>query len=74
MLILVKAMFLLISINQDLAADTTAEHVAFCHNDLQYGNVMQEESSGRCTLIDFEYSGYNPVYCAYRVEVCGLGV
>ena len=38
------------------------EDLGFCHNDLQHGNVMMHEPSGRYTLIDFEYAGYNPIY------------
>jgi len=38
------------------------EELGFCHNDLQYGNVMVKESTKELTFIDFEYSGYNPIY------------
>lgn len=34
----------------------------FCHNDTQHGNVMTHAATGRKTLIDFEYGGYNPPY------------
>eukprot|EP00246_Nothoceros_aenigmaticus_P015449 TRINITY_DN640_c0_g1_i5.p1 TRINITY_DN640_c0_g1~~TRINITY_DN640_c0_g1_i5.p1 ORF type:complete len:334 (+),score=57.90 TRINITY_DN640_c0_g1_i5:183-1184(+) len=35
--------------------------VGFCHNDLQYGNIMISEKDNSVTLIDYEYSSYNPI-------------
>ncbi|XP_027911854.1 probable choline kinase 2 [Vigna unguiculata] len=35
--------------------------IGFCHNDLQYGNIMLDEESCSVTLIDYEYASYNPV-------------
>eukprot|EP00850_Spirogloea_muscicola_P020832 SM000228S07372 [mRNA] locus=s228:57879:60082:- [translate_table: standard] len=35
--------------------------LGFCHNDLQYGNIMRDATTGILTLIDYEYAGYNPV-------------
>ncbi|KAL8166918.1 hypothetical protein V2J09_008417 [Rumex salicifolius] len=35
--------------------------VGFCHNDLQYGNIMMDEEKGSITLIDYEYASYNPI-------------
>ncbi|XP_065881296.1 probable choline kinase 1 isoform X2 [Euphorbia lathyris] len=35
--------------------------VGFCHNDLQYGNIMLDEEERSITLIDYEYASYNPV-------------
>ncbi|XP_058188839.1 probable choline kinase 1 isoform X2 [Rhododendron vialii] len=37
------------------------QEVAFCHNDLQYGNIMMNEETRSITLIDYEYASYNPV-------------
>lgn len=37
------------------------EHIGFCHNDLQYGNIMMEEDTKAITIIDYEYSSYNPI-------------
>ncbi|XP_057445924.1 probable choline kinase 1 [Lotus japonicus] len=37
------------------------EEIGFCHNDLQYGNIMIDEETRSITLIDYEYSSYNPV-------------
>ncbi|XP_024397839.1 probable choline kinase 2 isoform X2 [Physcomitrium patens] len=35
--------------------------IGFCHNDLQYGNIMVSEKDDSITLIDYEYASYNPV-------------
>ncbi|OWM65769.1 probable choline kinase 1 [Punica granatum] len=35
--------------------------VGFCHNDLQYGNIMMDEETKLLTIIDYEYASYNPV-------------
>lgn len=35
--------------------------IGFCHNDLQYGNIMLEEKTNSVTIIDYEYASYNPV-------------
>ncbi|XP_047338099.1 probable choline kinase 2 [Impatiens glandulifera] len=35
--------------------------IGFCHNDLQYGNIMIDEETNSLTLIDYEYASYNPV-------------
>lgn len=35
--------------------------VGFCHNDLQYGNIMMDEVTKSITIIDYEYACYNPV-------------
>ncbi|GMH30512.1 hypothetical protein Nepgr_032355 [Nepenthes gracilis] len=37
------------------------QHVGFCHNDLQYGNIMMDEKTRSITIIDYEYASYNPV-------------
>jgi len=37
------------------------ETIGFCHNDLQYGNIMLHEEDKSLTIIDYEYSSYNPV-------------
>ncbi|XP_042513834.1 probable choline kinase 2 [Macadamia integrifolia] len=37
------------------------QHIGFCHNDLQYGNVMIDEKTMSVTIIDYEYASYNPV-------------
>ncbi|SBS87851.1 choline kinase, putative [Plasmodium ovale] len=38
-------------------SDNIANHVVFCHNDLQENNIINTNKCLR--LIDFEYSGYN---------------
>ncbi|CAI9116466.1 OLC1v1017617C5 [Oldenlandia corymbosa var. corymbosa] len=37
------------------------QEIGFCHNDLQYGNIMIDESTRSITLIDYEYASYNPI-------------
>ncbi|THG23933.1 hypothetical protein TEA_015942 [Camellia sinensis var. sinensis] len=35
--------------------------IGFCHNDLQYGNIMIDETAKSITIIDYEYASYNHV-------------
>ncbi|KAF8032082.1 hypothetical protein BT93_D1099 [Corymbia citriodora subsp. variegata] len=35
--------------------------IGFCHNDLQYGNIMIHEDTKVIAIIDYEYSSYNPI-------------
>ncbi|CAA6666245.1 unnamed protein product [Spirodela intermedia] len=37
------------------------QKVGFCHNDLQYGNLMMDEETRLVTIIDYEYASYNPI-------------
>ncbi|KAG6498750.1 probable choline kinase 2 [Zingiber officinale] len=37
------------------------QNIGFCHNDLQYGNIMMDEESNQVTIIDYEYASFNPV-------------
>ncbi|KAG8480683.1 hypothetical protein CXB51_025273 [Gossypium anomalum] len=37
------------------------QRIGFCHNDLQYGNIMFDEGTKSVTIIDYEYASYNPV-------------
>lgn len=37
------------------------QRIGFCHNDLQYGNIMIDEETRLVTIIDYEYASYNPV-------------
>ncbi|XP_027185537.1 probable choline kinase 2 isoform X1 [Coffea eugenioides] len=37
------------------------QQIGFCHNDLQYGNIMIDEETRSITIIDYEYASYNPV-------------
>lgn len=37
------------------------QEIAFCHNDLQYGNIMIDEKTRLVTIIDYEYASFNPV-------------
>ncbi|XP_068649269.1 probable choline kinase 2 [Aristolochia californica] len=35
--------------------------IGFCHNDLQYGNIMIDAEIRTVTIIDYEYATFNPV-------------
>ncbi|PKA64500.1 choline/ethanolamine kinase [Apostasia shenzhenica] len=37
------------------------QRIGFCHNDLQYGNIMMDEKTRQITIIDYEYASFNPV-------------
>ncbi|KAK4253074.1 hypothetical protein QN277_010896 [Acacia crassicarpa] len=37
------------------------QEVGFCHNDLQYGNIMMDKDTRSITIIDYEYASYNPI-------------
>ncbi|CAL0311033.1 unnamed protein product [Lupinus luteus] len=37
------------------------QQIGFCHNDLQYGNIMLDEETNSVTMIDYEYASYNPI-------------
>ncbi|GLJ18066.1 hypothetical protein SUGI_0318740 [Cryptomeria japonica] len=37
------------------------QRIGFCHNDLQYGNIMIDQEDTSVTIIDYEYASYNPV-------------
>ncbi|XP_044511312.1 probable choline kinase 1 [Mangifera indica] len=37
------------------------QEIGFCHNDLQYGNIMMDEEMRAITIIDYEYASFNPV-------------
>ncbi|ONK59377.1 uncharacterized protein A4U43_C08F5810 [Asparagus officinalis] len=37
------------------------QRIGFCHNDLQYGNIMMDEETRAVTIIDYEYASFNPV-------------
>ncbi|KAG4908011.1 hypothetical protein AAZX31_20G157300 [Glycine max] len=37
------------------------QEIGFCHNDLQYGNIMMDEETRLITIIDYEYASYNPI-------------
>lgn len=40
---------------------TESQEIAFCHNDMQYGNIMIDDKTKDITIIDYEYGGYNPI-------------
>ncbi|KAH6782448.1 Protein kinase superfamily protein [Perilla frutescens var. hirtella] len=37
------------------------QEIGFCHNDMQYGNIMIDDNDRSITIIDYEYASYNPV-------------
>ncbi|XP_020098014.1 probable choline kinase 2 [Ananas comosus] len=37
------------------------QRIGFCHNDLQYGNIMIDEETRQVTIIDYEYASFNPI-------------
>ncbi|CAK8567439.1 unnamed protein product [Lathyrus sativus] len=39
----------------------TDQRIGFCHNDLQYGNIMLDEETNSVTIIDYEYASHNPI-------------
>lgn len=47
------------SLESSLSAED--ERIGFCHNDLQYGNIMIDEETRQITIIDYEYAGFNSV-------------
>ena len=48
------------------------ERMGFCHNDLQYGNIMLEEKSKSITIIDYEYASYNAVQFDIANHFCEM--
>lgn len=47
------------SLENELSGDD--QRIGFCHNDLQYGNIMIDEDTRVLTIIDYEYASFNPV-------------
>lgn len=37
------------------------QEIGFCHNDLQYGNIMFDEQTRSIIIIDYEYASFNPI-------------
>uniref|UniRef100_A0A7N0V7K7 Choline kinase n=1 Tax=Kalanchoe fedtschenkoi TaxID=63787 RepID=A0A7N0V7K7_KALFE len=37
------------------------QRIGLCHNDLQYGNIMMDETTKSITIIDYEYASYGPI-------------
>ncbi|KAL4195181.1 hypothetical protein AMTRI_Chr05g63290 [Amborella trichopoda] len=58
------------SLQQELSADN--QKIGFCHNDLQYGNIMMDEENKSITIIDYEYSCYNPVAVDIANHFCEM--
>ncbi|GMH31626.1 hypothetical protein Nepgr_033470 [Nepenthes gracilis] len=49
----------ILMLENELSRD--GQEIGFCHNDLQYGNIMIADETKTITLIDYEYASYNPV-------------
>ncbi|XP_078164801.1 putative choline kinase 2 [Carex rostrata] len=45
----------------EMALSRGGERMGFCHNDLQYGNIMIDEETRQVTIIDYEYASFNPI-------------
>lgn len=39
--------------------------LVYCHNDLQYGNIIYDNLTGECTIIDHEFGGMNYICCEF---------
>ncbi|KAE9618332.1 putative phosphotransferase with an alcohol group as acceptor [Lupinus albus] len=50
-----------INMLEKLLSEGYLQDIGFCHNDLQYGNIMMDEETRSITLIDYEYASYNPL-------------
>ncbi|XP_019152821.1 PREDICTED: probable choline kinase 3 [Ipomoea nil] len=46
--------------------------IGFCHNDLQYGNIMIENTARLITFIDYEYATYNPIAYDFANHFCEM--
>ncbi|XP_054790830.1 probable choline kinase 2 isoform X1 [Prosopis cineraria] len=47
---------------ENLISDSEGhQEIGFCHNDLQYGNIMMDKDFRSITIIDYEYASYNPI-------------
>ncbi|KAG9153115.1 hypothetical protein Leryth_012373 [Lithospermum erythrorhizon] len=49
------------------------QKIGFCHNDLQYGNIMIDDKTLILTFIDYEYASYNPVTYDIANHFCEMG-
>lgn len=45
------------------------KRIGFCHNDLQYGNIMMDEETKMITIIVSFFSGHILI-CASNIVVC----
>ncbi|XP_010478829.1 PREDICTED: probable choline kinase 3 [Camelina sativa] len=48
-------------LEHELHNECKQQKIGFCHNDLQYGNIMIDDDTNAITIIDYEYASYNPV-------------
>lgn len=57
-------------LEKELSSDN--QGLGFCHNDLQYGNIMIDEKTRSITLIDYEYASYNPIAYDFANHFCEM--
>nr|GMC52517.1 probable choline kinase 3 [Ipomoea batatas] len=55
-------------LEKELTSET--QEIGFCHNDLQYGNIMIEDKA--ITFIDYEYACYNPIAYDFANHFCEM--
>nr|GLL18407.1 probable choline kinase 3 [Ipomoea trifida] len=55
-------------LEKELSSET--QEIGFCHNDLQYGNIMIEDKA--ITFIDYEYACYNPIAYDFANHFCEM--
>ncbi|CAN8246735.1 unnamed protein product [Cochlearia groenlandica] len=48
-------------LEQEVNNEHHQQQIGFCHNDLQYGNIMIVQDTNAITIIDYEYASYNPI-------------
>ncbi|XP_019439374.1 PREDICTED: probable choline kinase 2 [Lupinus angustifolius] len=48
------------------------EEIGFCHNDLQYGNIMMDEEQRTITFIDYEFASHNPIAYDLAYHFCDM--
>lgn len=46
-------------LRERVEANISSEKMVFSHNDIVYGNLLEENEHGRLSLIDYEYAGPN---------------
>ncbi|XP_031127427.1 probable choline kinase 3 [Ipomoea triloba] len=58
------------TLEKELSRDS--QMIGFCHNDLQYGNMMFDEKTRSITIIDYEYASYNPIAYDFANHFCEM--
>ncbi|KAJ4965894.1 hypothetical protein NE237_017743 [Protea cynaroides] len=60
----------ILNLERQLSGDH--QRAGFCHNDLQYGNIMIDEVTKSITIIDYEYASYNPIAYDFANHFCEM--